>query len=92
MDNLRHEALTLKELECALEIDLKDRFPRLGRGHQDPLWAARDCRRGREGPDDSRNGTQFLLDEGLDSEFAVCQTEALPGSPKHASSSSAETS
>lgn len=68
--------LMLRELECALEIDLKDKFPRLGEtirtlcGQLVTVDATGRVQMVHE------TAREFLLDEGLDSEFAVCRSEA----------------
>ncbi len=68
--------LTLRELECALEIDLQDKFPKLGEtirtlcGQFVTVDATGRVQMVHE------TAREFLLDEGLDSEFAVCRAEA----------------
>lgn len=68
--------LTLRELECALEIDLQDKFPRL----QDTIRTL--CGQlitvDKHGKVQMVHETarEFLLDEELDSELSVNQTEA----------------
>ncbi|KAK4155617.1 hypothetical protein C8A00DRAFT_41803 [Chaetomidium leptoderma] len=68
--------LTIRELECALEIDLKDKFPRLGETIRTLCGQLVTVDMNGKVQMVHESARDFLLDDGRDSEFAVNRTEA----------------
>lgn len=68
--------LTLRELQCALEIDLNDKFPRLGEAIRTLCGQLVTVDMNGKVQMVHETAREFLLDEALHSEFAVNTTEA----------------